>query len=104
MPEFAAVVLAAGLGTRMKSRLPKVMHEICGKPMIAYVLDAVEAAGSAPVLVVVGYRADLVQKAVGERGRCVVQAEQLGTGHAVMQVEDALRDYEGIVAVIAGDA
>lgn len=104
MPEFAAVVLAAGLGTRMKSRLPKVMHEICGKPMITYVLDAVEAAGSAPVLVVVGYRADLVQKAVGERGRCVVQAEQLGTGHAVMQVEDALRDYEGIVAVIAGDA
>lgn len=104
MPEFAAVVLAAGLGTRMKSRFPKVMHEVCGRPMIMYVLDAVEAAGAAPVLVVVGYRADLVEKAVGERGECVVQAEQLGTGHAVMQVEDALGDYDGIVAVIAGDA
>ncbi|MGE5573940.1 MAG: bifunctional UDP-N-acetylglucosamine diphosphorylase/glucosamine-1-phosphate N-acetyltransferase GlmU [Bacteroidota bacterium] len=104
MAGFVAIVLAAGLGTRMKSRIPKVMHEICGKPMVSYVLDAVEAAGAKRVIVVVGHGADLVKQAVGARGECVLQAEQLGTGHAVMQVEGALGDYGGMVAVIAGDA
>ena len=104
MAEFVAIVLAAGLGTRMKSRVPKVMHEICGKPMISHVLDAVDAAGATRVIVVVGHGADLVKQAVGMRGECVLQAEQLGTGHAVMQAEGALREYTGTCAVVAGDA
>ncbi len=104
MPGFAAVVLAAGLGTRMKSARPKVVHGLCGKPMIEYVLSAVETAGASPALVVVGHGSELVERVAGDRARCVVQREQLGTGHAVMQVEEALRDYEGTVAVVAGDA
>ncbi len=104
MEEFVAIVLAAGLGTRMKSRIPKVIHEICGRPMVSYVLDAVEAAGATRVIVVVGHGADLVKQAVGSRGECVLQAEQLGTGHAVMKAESVLGNYDGTVAVVAGDA
>ncbi|MCR4402713.1 MAG: bifunctional UDP-N-acetylglucosamine diphosphorylase/glucosamine-1-phosphate N-acetyltransferase GlmU [Firmicutes bacterium] len=104
MEQFVAVILAAGLGTRMKSRRPKVMHEICGRPMVSYVLDAAESAGAARIVVVVGHGAELVKQAVGSRGECVVQAEQLGTGHAVMVAETILSGYDGPVAVIAGDA
>ncbi len=104
MSEFAAVVLAAGLGTRMKSALPKVAHQVCGRPMVSYVLDAAQSAGAEPILAVVGYGSEVVARAVGERASCVVQPEQLGTGHAVMQAESALRDYDGTVAVLAGDA
>lgn len=104
MSRFQAVVLAAGLGTRMRSKFPKVIHEICGKPMIAFVLDALEAAGAERTFVVVGHLADLVKETVGTRATCVLQAEQKGTGHAVMQVEDALLGYEGHIVVAAGDA
>jgi len=104
MERFVGIVLAAGLGTRMKSRVPKVVHEICGRPMLLYVLDAVEAAGAARIIVVVGHGADLVKQVVGSRGECVLQAEQLGTGHAVMAARSALGDYDGTVAVVVGDA
>ncbi len=104
MPGFQAVVLAAGLGTRMRSRLPKVVHEICGKPMIMLVLDVLEAAGAERIYTVVGHMAELVEEVVGERAVCILQSEQKGTGHAVMQVEDALSAYEGTVLVAAGDA
>ncbi len=104
MRGFHAVVLAAGLGTRMRSKLPKVIHEICGKPMITLVLDALETAGAEGAFVVVGHLAELVETAVGSRATCVLQAEQKGTGHAVMQVKDALSGYEGTVLVAAGDA
>ena len=104
MRGFRAVVLAAGLGTRMRSKLPKVIHEICGRPMITLVLDALEAAGVESTSVVVGHCAELVEQVVGSRAECVLQAEQKGTGHAVMQVRDALSEYEGTVLVAAGDA
>lgn len=104
MRGFQAIVLAAGLGTRMRSRLPKVVHEICGKPMISLVLDALEAAGAERAFVVVGHLAELVEEVVGDRAVCVLQSEQKGTGHAVMQVEDALSGYDGQVVVAAGDA
>lgn len=102
-PGFAAVVLAAGMGKRMKSEIPKVLHRVAGKPMVAHVLDAVYEAGASRAVVVVGHKGELVQRAVGDRARCVVQAEQLGTGHAVMQAEEALSDYTGTVLVVAGD-
>ncbi|NLJ59769.1 MAG: bifunctional UDP-N-acetylglucosamine diphosphorylase/glucosamine-1-phosphate N-acetyltransferase GlmU [Firmicutes bacterium] len=104
MRGFQAIVLAAGLGTRMRSKLPKVIHEICGKPMIDLVLDALEAAGAERAFVVVGHLAELVESVVGSRAQCVLQAEQKGTGHAVMQVRDVLSGYDGTVVVAAGDA
>ena len=78
MPGFQAVVLAAGLGTRMRSRLPKVVHEICGKPMIMLVLDVLEAAGAERIYTVVGHMAELVEEVVGERAVCILQSEQRG--------------------------
>ena len=81
-----AVVMAAGKGTRMKSELPKVLVPVCGRPMIDYVLDALEAAGIGKAVVIVGYRADDVRSALAGRPNVdfAVQAEQRGTGHAVM--------------------
>jgi bifunctional UDP-N-acetylglucosamine pyrophosphorylase / glucosamine-1-phosphate N-acetyltransferase len=101
-----AVVLAAGKGTRMKSELPKVLIEVCDRPMIDYVLDTLEAAGVERVLVVVGYRADLVLKALANRPRVefVEQTEQHGTGHAVMVCRQALRGHTGPVLIVTGDS
>ena len=100
----AAIVLAAGQGTRMKSKRPKVLHEIAGRPMVRLVLDVVRAAGAERVIVVVGHGADDVRAAIGDAGvEFVVQAEQLGTGHAVMQAEPLLADHAGPVVITCGD-
>ena len=106
MSESVAIVLAAGKGTRMKSDLPKVLVEVCGRPMIEYVLDALKAAGVGRVIVVVGYRHELVRQTLdGREGiEFVMQTEQLGTGHAVMVTQDQLAGYEGPVVVVTGDA
>src|SRR5947207_10003060 len=87
-----AIILAAGKGKRMASDLPKVLVPVCGRPMIRYVIDAVRAAGVARVVVVVGYRGELVrQELAAERGIAFVeQREQLGTGHAVMMCREEL--------------
>ena len=98
-----AVILAAGKGTRMKSKLPKVLHKIGGKPMLQHVLDAADAAGAARKVVVVGHEAELVEAMVGEQAQMALQAEQLGTGHAVMQTEAVLKDFCGTVMIICGD-
>lgn len=105
MSETIAVVLAAGKGTRMKSDLPKVLHPICGRPMIEFVLDAVQAAGAARVIVVIGHQAARVQEALAHRPglQFALQEPQLGTGHAVMQCEPHLRAHTGPVLVVAGD-
>ena len=103
MSELVAVILAAGKGTRMKSKLPKVLHKICGKPMLQHVLDAADAAGAARKVVVVGHEAELVEAMVGEQAQMALQAEQLGTGHAVMQTEAVLKDFCGTVMIICGD-
>ena len=87
-----AIVLAAGKGTRMRSKVPKVLHPLRGLPMIEHALRAVEQATHTKPVVVVGQDADAVQAAIGNRADCVMQAEQLGTGHAVMVTEAALRD------------
>ena len=106
MAQPIAVVLAAGKGTRMKSDLPKVLCEANGRPLIDWVLDALEAAGVQQFLVVVGYEADRVKKALQDRDgvKFVVQDQQLGTGHAVKVCEDNLEGHDGPVLIVAGDS
>lgn len=101
----AAVVMAAGKSTRMVTEMPKVLHEICGRPMLAYVIDACRAAGISRIICVVGYRKEEVISAFGHEPDItfVEQKEQKGTGHAVMVCRDALADFEGDVVIIAGD-
>ena len=106
MAQPIAVVLAAGKGTRMKSDLPKVLCEANGRPLIDWVLDALEAAGFQQFLVVVGYEADRVKKALQDRDgvKFVLQDQQLGTGHAVKVCEDHLQGHDGPVLIVAGDS
>lgn len=101
-----AIVLAAGKGTRMKSDLPKVLVPVCGRPMIRYVVDALREAGVEKIVVVVGYKSDLVREELaGERGVVFVeQTEQLGTGHAVMVCRDELQDHRVPVVIVTGDS
>jgi bifunctional UDP-N-acetylglucosamine pyrophosphorylase/glucosamine-1-phosphate N-acetyltransferase len=103
--ETAAIVLAAGKSTRMKSDSPKVLHEVCGRPMLSYVLDACRLAGVDRLFVVVGYGRDVVIRAFeGEPDLVwVEQREQKGTGHAVQCCREGLADFSGGVLVIAGD-
>jgi UDP-N-acetylglucosamine pyrophosphorylase len=102
--KIAAVILAAGEGTRMKSDMAKVLHTIRDRPMVSYVIDAVEGVAPEKTIVVVGHQADRVREACRDRGvEFVLQEEQLGTGHAVMQCEAALSDFDGAVIVINGD-
>ncbi len=101
--ELATVVLAAGKGTRMKSKLPKVLHNICGATMLSYVLDAAHRAGAGRTIVVVGYGADQVACEVAGRAQIVHQAEQLGTAHALLQAAPLLNDFSGDLLVLCGD-
>lgn len=99
------IILAAGKSTRMKSALPKVLHEVCGRPMIEYVLDAARAAGVSRIVAVVGHRADLVKSELSKHAdvEFALQSEQKGTGHAVMMCRDQLASHHGAVLVLAGD-
>jgi len=101
-----AIVLAAGKGTRMKSDLPKVLSEVCGRPLIDFVLDALDQVGVERTLVVVGYRADDVRRKLAGRSRLefVEQTQQLGTGHAVMVCREAIGNHDGPVVILAGDS
>ncbi len=98
-----AVVLAAGKGTRMRSALPKVLHEAAGRPLLAWVVDAARAAGCGKILIVVGYGAEQVREAVrGDDIGWVLQAEQRGTGHALAQVEGQVEGAATLL-VLSGD-
>lgn len=103
--EPVAIVMAAGKSTRMKSDRPKVLHELCGQPILDYVLQALEQAGVRRKLVVVGFQSELVENAFRNHPgvEFVRQTEQLGTGHAVQVCQEKLRSHEGPVIVIAGD-
>jgi bifunctional UDP-N-acetylglucosamine pyrophosphorylase/glucosamine-1-phosphate N-acetyltransferase len=102
--KITAVVLAAGQGTRMKSQHPKVLHKILGRPMIAYLLDTLKAAGIQDILVVVGYQAETVKAALADHQvRFVVQEPQQGTGHAVQVAMEALPAQAKNVLVLCGD-
>ena len=98
--QTAAIVLAAGQGTRMQSGLPKVLHPLAGRPMIRILLDSIEKAGIEKVIVV-GPDNHLVASAVAPYP-IVVQSKQLGTGHAVMQAKGNLAEFEGDVLVLFG--
>jgi bifunctional UDP-N-acetylglucosamine pyrophosphorylase/glucosamine-1-phosphate N-acetyltransferase len=100
-----AIILAAGKSTRMKSALPKVVHEVCGRPMVEYVIDAVREAGVRRIVLVVGHGAETVRSLFsGQPGiEFALQAEQHGTGHAVMMCREHLADVEGPVFVLNGD-
>lgn len=102
--QVSAVILAAGKGTRMKSDIPKVLHQIRGKPMIHYVVKTVESLRCASVVVVVGFQEEKVREVLnGKKVNFVLQKEQLGTGHAVLQTEDAVKNSENDVLVLYGD-
>ena len=100
----AAVILAAGKGKRMKSDLPKVLHEIHGRPMIKILLDRLIPMGFAKIVVVVGHKAELVEAALTDYPVATVrQTQQLGTAHAVKMARPVLADFDGTTLVAAGD-
>ncbi len=100
----AAIILAAGKGTRMKSDRAKVLHPVAGRPMLLHVLDSLDPLGLEKICVVVGHRADEVRAALSGRDVCcVLQKEQLGTAHAVLQAREALKGFTGTVLILNGD-
>ena len=101
---LAVVILAAGLGTRMKSELPKVLHEVCGRPLISYVTDAALSVSPARVVVVSGPDQDAVAGVLPDRCERAIQRERRGTGDAVRAGLEVLGDFDGDVAVLVGDA
>ncbi|WGN88747.1 bifunctional UDP-N-acetylglucosamine diphosphorylase/glucosamine-1-phosphate N-acetyltransferase GlmU [Ligilactobacillus faecis] len=98
-----AIILAAGQGTRMKSKLYKVLHPVCGKAMVDHVLTQLEQDNLDEIVTIIGHGADKVQETLGTRTKYALQAEQLGTGHAVLQAEDILGDKEGMTLITCGD-
>jgi bifunctional UDP-N-acetylglucosamine pyrophosphorylase/glucosamine-1-phosphate N-acetyltransferase len=96
-------LLAAGQGTRMKSDLPKVLHPLCGKPMLWHVLEALKDAATEKPVVIVGHGAEEVKKYLGDSAECVLQEPQLGTGHAAMQAESLLTGKTDYVIVTYAD-
>ena len=102
---LAIIIMAAGKGTRMQSELPKVLHQANGRPLIDYVLDTANSLDPVKTLLIVGHQAELVKAAVARyRVSTALQEPQLGTGHAVMQAEAALSDFEGEIVILSGDA
>ncbi len=100
---IASVILAAGAGTRMRSKLPKVLHPLGGQPMVMYSINLAMQVSSQPPVLVVGHGAKLVRDRVGDCVRYVLQEEQLGTGHATLQARDELRGRSDAVLVLFGD-
>src|SRR3989338_4148952 len=93
--QVSAVILPAGKGTRMKSDIPKVLHEVKGKHMISYVLKVAGGVMCHPIVIIVGYHEEKVRESLkGKKIIFVSQKEQLGTGHAVLQAENALKHFE----------
>lgn len=103
MSRFISIILAAGMGTRMKSAMPKVLHEVCGKPLCGWVIDAAVQAGAEKTVCVIGHGADMVRTRMEGQTQFALQAEQKGTGHAVMQAKEAIASAQGSVVVLNGD-
>ncbi len=100
---LTAIILAAGQGTRMKSARPKVLHELAGKPMVAYAVETATAVTGQPPVLVIGHGAEQVRACLGQAARYVVQHQQLGTGHAVLQARDLLLGQADTVLVSYAD-
>lgn len=101
--ETAAIILAAGAGTRMKSKKPKVAHEMIGKPLLNWVVDAAQEAGIERIATVVGHMREQVEPLVADRTDIVVQTQQRGTGDAVLSCKDAFAEFDGSLLVLSGD-
>jgi bifunctional UDP-N-acetylglucosamine pyrophosphorylase/glucosamine-1-phosphate N-acetyltransferase len=105
MSKPVAIILAAGISSRMKTQLPKVLHEVCGRPMLAYVLDACRKVSVDKMYVVVGYGGEQVRQYFADANDIiwVEQQEQLGTAHAVLCCEEHLKDFDGRTLILCGD-
>ncbi|MEI6756419.1 MAG: UDP-N-acetylglucosamine pyrophosphorylase [Chlorobium sp.] len=102
---LAVIIMAAGKGTRMQSELPKVLHPANGRPLIEYVLDTASLLDPEKIVLIIGHQAELVKKAVAAYPvTTALQEPQLGTGHAIMQAEANLGNFEGEVLILSGDA
>ena len=99
MDSQAAVILAAGQGSRMKSRLPKALHRVCGKEMVSLVLDAVKSAGFEKVIVVTSSTSNELRSLLGSSVNFVEQSEQLGTGHALLQAKSSLDGVDQVLVI-----
>ncbi|MBR1738620.1 MAG: bifunctional UDP-N-acetylglucosamine diphosphorylase/glucosamine-1-phosphate N-acetyltransferase GlmU [Firmicutes bacterium] len=102
MEKLKVIILAAGQGTRMKSKIPKVLHKVLDKTMIDYVIDAAEKAGCDDICAIIGHQSAMVKAVLAGRVKTALQKEQLGTGHAVMQAGDFIKDGGNIV-ILCGD-
>jgi bifunctional UDP-N-acetylglucosamine pyrophosphorylase / glucosamine-1-phosphate N-acetyltransferase len=98
-----AVILAAGQGTRMKSKLYKVLHPVCGKPMVLHVVNQMEKLNIQEMVTIIGHGAEQVQAQLGNKSKYALQEKQLGTAHAVLQAKEVLDGKEGITIVVCGD-
>lgn len=102
---LAVVIMAAGKGTRMKSDLPKVLHPAGGRPVVTYVIDKSKTLNPETIVLVIGHQAEKVREATEQyQVSYALQMPQLGTGHAVMQTEPLLKDFDGEVIILSGDA
>ncbi len=104
MGDTAIIIMAAGKGKRMKSNLPKVLHNLAGKPILNYVLDIVDQLEAKRKILIVGYKSDKIRELIGDKIEHVEQKEQLGTAHAVLQTKRLLSDFKGDVLILSGDA
>ena len=103
MSQLMSIIMAAGAGTRMKSKLPKVLHKVCGQTLVDHVVDVAEEVGCTHIVTIVGHGREQVKSQLEPRGtQFAVQAEQLGTGHAVQMAADQISDDE-IVLILSGD-
>jgi len=99
----ASIILAAGQGTRMRSKLPKVLHTLLGKPLISRALSIVKGITELKPVIVIGHGAEEVRQAVGDEAQFALQAEQLGTGHAVSVAQEVLEGQADIILVTFSD-
>ena len=97
--KIASIILAAGQGTRMRSKLPKVLHPLVGKPMIWHAMNAVNSLVDMKPLIVIGHGGDSVREVIGDQAEYAVQAEQLGTGHAVACARSMLEGHADVILV-----
>ncbi len=102
-PPVAGIILAAGKGTRMKSELPKGLHEVCGLPMVEHVARALRSAGVQRIVIVIGHGGELIQQRLGDPYEYAWQREQHGTGHAAQMAAPLLTGYKGKIVIAAGD-
>ncbi|OXM86299.1 UDP-N-acetylglucosamine diphosphorylase/glucosamine-1-phosphate N-acetyltransferase [Paenibacillus rigui] len=103
MRQRYAIVLAAGKGTRMKSKQHKILHAVCGKPMVQHVIDSLKGLVTGEIVVIVGHDAESVKEQLGTSVQYALQEEQLGTAHAVLMSRDILQDKTGTTIIISGD-